>query len=58
MSRNTLTRLARLERSGSERQATLMVTCSAEAAAKLQARHPGAMVIITGVQRSLTERLA
>jgi hypothetical protein len=56
MSRSTLSRLTRLERSGSDRTALLIVAASHEEASKLQALHPEAMVIVTGVHRSVTDR--
>jgi hypothetical protein len=55
MSRSTLSRLTRLEQSGTDRRTSLLVAASQGEASKLQALHPGAMAIVTGVQRSVTE---
>jgi hypothetical protein len=55
MTRSTLSRLTRLERSGSDRGAFLVVASSHEEAV-IHAQHSGALVIVTGVKRTGTER--
>jgi hypothetical protein len=53
MSKNTKARVVRLEKATTaHRTGALLVAADHEEAERLQARHPNALVIITGVPRS------
>jgi hypothetical protein len=51
MTRSTASRVTRLEKATPNRQRTLLVAGSQAEADALRARHPGALVVVTGVVR-------
>jgi hypothetical protein len=54
MSRTTLSRIVRLERAGDSKEAPrVLIAASRLEAAELLQQHPDALVIVTGVARSL-----